>query len=66
MCQKSAGESEYMLARDKYIRSKGYKAFKEGVAREQCPELEHELEHYSDAHQWRMGWDMAKAGNTVW
>lgn len=55
-----------MLARDKYIRSKGYKAFKEGVAREQCPELEHELEHYSDAHQWRMGWDMAKAGNTVW
>ena len=65
MCQHSAGEGAYLASRDKYLREKGYKAQKEGVPKEDCPEQEHELWYYSDAYQWKMGWDLAESGQEL-
>ncbi len=66
MCQAFAGEQAYMMAHDKSVRLRGYEARKAGAPRDKCAEAEHDLEEYSDANQWRMGWDTAESGGEAW
>ena len=66
MCQAFEGESNYIHARDKHIRSRGYDAQKAGVPRAENPERDHELPEYSDKNQWWYGWDTAAEGRSKW
>lgn len=66
MCQKAQGESDYLVARDRHIRAKGYKAFSDGVPITNCPESDHPNPDYSDKRQWEMGWRTAEAGEKAW
>jgi hypothetical protein len=66
MCQAYEGERSYLLAQDKWVRSKGYSAHKEGVPRDANPEPDHSLKEYSRKHQWWLGWDTAELGHDQW
>ena len=66
MCQAFEGESNYMRAKDKWIREKGYDAQKKGVPRDKNPESDHANQEYSDKRQWWLGWDTAAKGETKW
>jgi hypothetical protein len=66
MCQAAEGESDYLVARDGWIRRKGYEAQKARVPRSANPEQDHTLPAYSDKRQWYLGWDTAEAGEEVW
>lgn len=66
MCQKAEGESNYLLARDRSIRERGYRAFQDGIPITSCPEADHPLPEYSDKRQWELGWSTAESGREVW
>lgn len=66
MCQAYEGERNYLFAKEKRVREKGYNAFKEGVPREANPERDHENPEYSHKRQWWFGWDTAAAGRELW
>lgn len=66
MCQAFAGESAYLSAKDRFIRFRGYEAQQAGVPRHECPEQEHPNPEYSEANQWRLGWDTAENGRSPW
>ncbi|MCZ2113546.1 MAG: hypothetical protein LC131_06895 [Anaerolineae bacterium] len=66
MCQAFEGEQNYLLARDKHLRQKGYDAQKAGVPRDGNPESDHENPEYSDKRQWWFGWDTAAKGREAW
>lgn len=66
MCQSYEGERDYMFAREKRVRQKGYDAQKTGVPRDANPERDHAIPDYSDKRQWLLGWDTAAAGREVW
>ncbi len=66
MCQAFDGEKAYMFRAEKSLRKKGYDAMLMGVAREDNPDRDHELESYSDKVQWWRGWDTAAEGRELW
>lgn len=66
MCQAYEGEADYLFAREKWIRQKGYDAQKAGVPRGANPEPDHENPEYSDKRQWWFGWDTAADGRAAW
>jgi len=66
MCQAYEGEKNYIFAHEKWVRSKGYGAQKNGVPREENPERDHPNPSYSDKAQWWYGWDTAAAGREAW
>ena len=66
MCQAFAGEQNYLFARDKSTRRRGYDAQQAGVPRDQCPESDHSNPEYSDKVQWEYGWDTAADGRELW
>ena len=66
MCQAFEGERNYIHARDKSIRSRGYDAQKAGVLRDANPEIDHSIPQYSDKNQWWNGWDTAASGRAKW
>ena len=67
MCQKSEGESNYLAARDRATRKRGYEAFKAGEPiTASLAVADHPLKEYSDRRQWEMGWRTAEAGRDLW
>lgn len=66
MCQKAEGESNYLVAMDKSTRKRGFDAFYAGKAITDHDERTHELEQYSDAYWWTLGWKTAEAGRDFW
>lgn len=66
MCQASEGESNYLHAADKSMRSRGYNAFNERRARDSASWEQDFVIHKSDLQQWEYGWDTAAAGKPLW
>ena len=66
MCQKAEGESNYLVARDKDIRLRGWEAFHAGKPKSANPESTHPLPEYCDRRQWDFGWDTAQKGEKAW
>lgn len=66
MCQAFDGERASMLRAEKALRKKGYDSMLKGVASEDNPERDHDIESYSDKVQWWRGWDMAASGRELW
>lgn len=67
MCQHAEGESNYLEAVDKSTRQRGYDAFNAGEPiTASLAESDHQLQRYSDRHQWEIGWLTAESGRDLW
>ncbi len=68
MCQQSQGESDYIIAGEKFQKEQGAQAYREGKSKSENPNSFNgggSYDYYYNA--WNLGWDLAAAkdGKTI-